>query len=219
MFFYSYRCLIMARAKGKKIGDILLPTDPAALAELSIEEIENYAKAAKKVIMERQKKQRDTALHNIVVATLEHQFALEEIVAYLYENQAIFDKSYQNGQPMRIYQNPNNPTEMWCGSGRQPDWLREFVALGHDLEEFAMFKELRAQYEQLEMTNKLINRCKGKKPTTTVGELGEVSTQNAATLLQMAADDTAIVQTKIKNENRKETARKRTESKKKATTA
>lgn len=190
-----------------------LPLDPAELENMSIEEIEAYAKAAKKVILQRQKKQRDEALHSILVATMKHQLSLEEIATALHENGAIYDKTYQNGQPLRVYQNPENPIEMWCGSGRQPDWLREQIALGADLDDFAMFKDLRKEQEQLDMTNKLINRCSGKKGDAKVSSLGAVSTKNANTLLQMAAEDTEIVETKAKNERRKQQARERSQKK------
>jgi DNA-binding protein H-NS len=176
-------------------------------SELSIEEVESYAKAAKKVILDRQKKEREDALHSILVSTLKHQLSLEEVVLMLHENRAIFEKKYQNGQPQRLYQNPNNKHEIFGGTGRQPDWLREKLALGHNMEEFEMFKEFRTETEQLQMVEKIISRCSGKKQvdksTLPITALGEVSTKNAQVLFAMASADSKIVAVKQKNDKRK----------------
>lgn len=200
IFFNSYRCLIMAKNQsGEKI---FFPKTQRQLEQCSVQEIEAYARAAKKVIEQRQKTARSKALNALVVSVLKHQFSLEEIVIGLRDKNAIFDKNYKNGQPQRLYQNPDNEMDIWCGTGRQPEWLREKIALGHELDEFMMFKELYAEQDQLDIANKLIKRCSGKTPETTIQELGEVPTANANALFEMAKEDAVIVETKSAMERR-----------------
>lgn len=187
----------------KEQGKSFFPKTQKQLEKCTIQEVEAYVKAAKKVIETRQRTARKKALNSIVVSVLKHQFSLEEIVIELRDKGAIFDKNYKNGQPQRLYQDPENELEIWCGAGRQPEWLRERLAMGEKLEDFMMFKDIHEQNTQLDAANKLMNRFTGKKPTTTLEELGEVSTRNAGMLFDMAKEDAAILETRNKAEERK----------------
>lgn len=191
----------MGRTKAEE--KIFFPKTAKQLEKCTIQEVESYAKAAKKVIENRQRVARSKALNSIVVNVIKNQFSLEEIVVALRDKGAIFDKNYKNGQPQRLYQDPENELDIWCGAGRQPEWLRERLAMGANLEDFVMFKDIHEQNKQLDVANKLINRCAGKKSTATLDQLGEVSTANAGILFEMAKEDAAIVETKNKADLRK----------------
>lgn len=187
---------------------VKIPTSRKQLENYTIEEIDALAKAAKKVIEQRQKKNRTKDLNDIALLVIKNQFSLEDVVLALKEKNAIFDKNYQNGQPQRVYQNPNDETDIWGGAGRQPDWLREEIAMGADINDFMMFKDIRDEMEQLNTVEKIISRCEGKKGSTTVVELGENSVNNANLLFEMAAEDSKIIETKVKDDERKQRRRK-----------
>ena len=97
--------------------------------KLSLDELKALQKDVTKAIDEFEVKRRQEALAAVQAAAKEKGFTLADLVG--------------NSKPQAVkappkYRHPENPSVTWSGRGRQPAWIKEALAAGKSLEEFAI---------------------------------------------------------------------------------
>lgn len=97
---------------------------------LSFDELKALAKDVQKAIEGFDAKQRKEALAAAKAAAKEFGFNLEELTG------AAPKKGKAKNPPK--YAHPENAALTWSGRGRQPGWIKEALAEGKSLEEFAI---------------------------------------------------------------------------------
>lgn len=100
------------------------------LNSLSLDELTALQKDVAKTIANFQARKRAEALAAVEAAAKDHGFTLAELT----EEAA---KAKPAAKPAK-YRHPENPEVTWSGRGRQPVWIREALAAGKSLEQFAI---------------------------------------------------------------------------------
>lgn len=91
--------------------------------EKTVEQIEaEMAKLEAELKDARAKRKRDVRAR--IDAMLGDYLTIQELYPELFEEQII------------KFRDPNNPDNTWGGIGKRPNWLREYVEAGRDVEEF-----------------------------------------------------------------------------------
>lgn len=97
------------------------------LKPLSLSELEELAHDVQKEIERRKKQEIKQVAADIKALVAQSGLTLDEVLSV---------KTKQKG-PAK-YRNPENPEQTWAGRGKRPDWLRDALAAGRDLEEFSV---------------------------------------------------------------------------------
>ncbi len=101
------------------------------LSSLSHEELRALRKDVDKAIETYDKRKKQEALAAADAAAKEAGYSLAELVG----NAPKKDKAKVN--PPK-YRHPENPAVTWTGRGRQPAWIKEGLAAGKSLDDFAI---------------------------------------------------------------------------------
>jgi len=105
-------------------------TRPSDLDRMNREELLDLRKQIDRAIETVEKRHRDEAIAKARAAAEEHGFKLEELVA---PGKTTGGKKASGSAPK--YRHPENPETTWSGRGRQPNWVKEHLAAGRDLDD------------------------------------------------------------------------------------
>ena len=97
--------------------------------KLSLEDLKKLQKQVGKAIGDFEIKRRNDALKAIEAKAKEHGFTLSELSGKA--------KAKPKASPPK-YRHPENPSVTWSGRGRQPGWIKEGLAAGKSLEDYAI---------------------------------------------------------------------------------
>lgn len=102
------------------------------LAKLKQKELKSLAGDIEKELTKREQENRKAALNAAAAAAKEHGFSLEELLS-------AGGKATKRKPPRPPkYRHPENPEVTWSGRGRQPGWIKDGLAAGKSLEDFAI---------------------------------------------------------------------------------
>lgn len=110
------------------------------LKNMSVAELNRLKKAVEKEIEHRKNLQRNKALGEIKTIAAKYGLKLEELVgtsvSRVKTRKTRRKKTVQPAEKRVLYRHPENPQLTWSGGrGRRPQWVREWLASGHGLEE------------------------------------------------------------------------------------
>ncbi len=102
------------------------------LSKLSIKQLQALAQDAETEIKKRRKESKKETLAEIKKLAQQHGFSLSELVEPSRVGKA-------KGRPEKRvkYRHPEDPNKTWAGQGRQPNWIKEWLASDKSLEELA----------------------------------------------------------------------------------
>jgi DNA-binding protein H-NS len=103
------------------------------LAKMSIEQLRVLIKDAESEITRRRKETRRQTLVEIKKLAEKQGFSLNELLGPSRGTGA------KRGAPRAVkYRHPEDPDKTWAGQGRQPKWIREWLASKKSLAELAV---------------------------------------------------------------------------------
>ena len=102
-----------------------------ALEAMSLEELQAHQRDVEMTIKGYEKKRRSDCLAELKAVAKKHGFALDD-----FTGGKTASKSGHKG--VAKYANPANESQTWTGRGRQPNWIKDALAAGKSLDEFAI---------------------------------------------------------------------------------
>jgi DNA-binding protein H-NS len=100
------------------------------LSTMTDEDLKALRKEIDATLVKNEKRRKDEALKAIHDAANQYGFSLEEIIS------GKTRKSAKSKGEIK-YRHPQKPDLTWTGKGRRPEWIKEAVESGADLEKFA----------------------------------------------------------------------------------
>ena len=94
--------------------------------QLDTEEIEKHIAEGKKVIKQREEKERQETIEKMKEMAAEVGLSVRVTPA----------KKPKKKKPTPKYRNPKNPKETWTGTGRKPSFIKEAEDRGENIEQF-----------------------------------------------------------------------------------
>lgn len=94
---------------------------------LSLEELLDFEKNAKKLIKQKQNERLQEAYDKFLQIAKEYDSTISEIIK--------LGKPLKKPRPIK-YQDPANSNNGWSGQGRTPRWLKQYLDAGKKLEDF-----------------------------------------------------------------------------------
>lgn len=104
------------------------PMAKTDLEKLSVEELRKLQKDTAKAIASFEERKRADAFAELEAVAQKHGFRLADLVG---------GKKAKVASPAK-YKHPENASLTWTGRGRQPNWIKDGLAAGKSLEEFAI---------------------------------------------------------------------------------
>lgn len=98
------------------------------LEKLSVEELKKLQKETAQAIAGFEDRKRAEALTEIEAVAQKHGFKLADLVG---------GKKTKVAAPAK-YKHPENASLTWSGRGRQPNWIKDGLASGKSLDDFAI---------------------------------------------------------------------------------
>ncbi len=117
----------MAKATARNNGS----TD---YAQLSLEELNEQETSLLEKLEEVRKAKKQRAKTQLDKLAADAGMTVAELIA----SAGIKAAAARRGTAKAKYQNPEDPTRTWSGKGRQPQWVKDQLAAGKQLEEFAI---------------------------------------------------------------------------------
>lgn len=105
---------------------------PFNLDDMSEKELKDLRTRVERAIASLETRRLDDARKAIEQAAKSHGFSLSELLASRPATRA----GKSQGEPR--YANPADNSQTWTGRGRQPGWIKEGLAAGKSLEDFAL---------------------------------------------------------------------------------
>ena len=100
------------------------------LSKLSIDKLRTLIKDAQAEIENRRKTDRKEVLAEIKQLAEKHGFSLNDLVGG-----SRGGKAKGRSEKSAKYQHPDDPSKTWGGQGRQPNWIKEWLASKGSLED------------------------------------------------------------------------------------
>ncbi len=110
----------------------------ASVSQLPSDVIDKMLAHAANELEKRKSVEKDEAILKILQIVKKHNIPFDEITSVLEGSGAIFGNHSENGKHRKLYIDPKNSKNVWTGVGRRPDWIREQVEAGVDIEVFAV---------------------------------------------------------------------------------
>ncbi|EOZ8645580.1 H-NS family nucleoid-associated regulatory protein [Acinetobacter baumannii] len=110
----------------------------ANVSQLPTSVIDQMLAHAAKELEKRKLIEKDEALLKILEIVKRYNIPFDEITHILESADAVFGSHSENGKYRKLYIDPNNNMNTWTGVGRRPDWIREKVEKGENIEKFAV---------------------------------------------------------------------------------
>ncbi|MEL6885308.1 MAG: H-NS histone family protein [Pseudomonadota bacterium] len=102
------------------------------LEKLSYAELSQLSEDVEVALFESRKKNRKAALAAAREAAAKHGFSLPELIG---DGRKSGSKAPTSAAK---YVHPENPEKTWTGKGRQPGWIKDGLAAGKSLDDFAI---------------------------------------------------------------------------------
>lgn len=99
------------------------------LEKLSLDELRKLRNDIGKAISEYEIRKKKEAREAVIETAQEHGYKLSDLVDV---------KNVAKTVSPPKYKHPENPSKTWTGRGRQPAWIKEGLADGKTLEDFAI---------------------------------------------------------------------------------
>lgn len=98
---------------------------------MSLEELQAHQREVEATIKGYEKKRKADCLAELKAVAKKHGFSLDEILG---------GKAPSKSGPKGVakYANPADTNQTWTGRGRQPNWIKDALAAGKSLDEFAI---------------------------------------------------------------------------------
>jgi DNA-binding protein H-NS len=103
------------------------------LSKMNIEQLRGLIKDAEDEIKKRRRETRRETLSEIKKLAEQQGFSLNELVGL-----SRGPRAKRAAQKTVKYRHPEDPDKTWAGQGRQPKWIREWLASNKSLEELAV---------------------------------------------------------------------------------
>lgn len=110
----------------------------ATVSQLPSDVIDKMLAHAANELEKRKMLEKDEAILKILEIVKKHNIPFDEITNILESSGAIYGNHSENGKHRKLYIDPKNNKNVWSGVGRRPDWIREQVEAGVDIESFAV---------------------------------------------------------------------------------
>ena len=110
----------------------------ASVSQLPSDVIDKMLAHAANELEKRKSVEKDEAILKILQIVKKHNIPFDEITSVLEGSGAIFGNHSENGKHRKLYIDHKNSKNVWTGVGRRPDWIREQVEAGVDIEVFAV---------------------------------------------------------------------------------
>ncbi|UWQ95294.1 H-NS histone family protein [Rhodobacteraceae bacterium M385] len=102
-----------------------------SLETMSLEELQAHQREVEATIKGYEKKRKADCLAELKAVAKKHGFSLDEFLGGKASS-----KSGPKGAAK--YANPADANQTWTGRGRQPNWIKDALASGKSLDEFAI---------------------------------------------------------------------------------
>ncbi|MBO6922939.1 MULTISPECIES: H-NS family nucleoid-associated regulatory protein [Paracoccaceae] len=99
------------------------------LEKLTVKELRQLQRDAAKAIAGYEDRKRAEAIAELEAVAQKHGYKLSDLVSG--------KKATKTASPAK-YRHPENPAMTWTGRGRQPNWIKEGLAAGKSLGDFAI---------------------------------------------------------------------------------
>ncbi|MEJ6395905.1 H-NS histone family protein [Gymnodinialimonas sp. 2305UL16-5] len=100
------------------------------LTKLSLDELKKLQKEAEQAVASFEARQRSEAIAELEKVAAKHGYKLKDLLGG--------KPSKAKTQGVAKYAHPENPSMTWTGRGRQPGWIKEALAAGKSLDDFAI---------------------------------------------------------------------------------
>lgn len=98
------------------------------LEKLSLDELKQLQKDAASAVASFEERKRAEVIAELETVAKKHGYKLSDLMG---------GKKVKVAAPAK-YRHPENPAKTWSGRGRQPGWMKEALAAGKSLEDFAI---------------------------------------------------------------------------------
>jgi DNA-binding protein H-NS len=105
------------------------------LSSKSIRELSELITCAQKILEEREKNQTTKVLEDFTTAVREMKIPYSLVMRHLRHSNAIYGPRNEHGVENPIYYNPDNPLEIYDGTGIKPKWMKDLES-GYRNEEY-----------------------------------------------------------------------------------
>ncbi|MCK4083723.1 H-NS histone family protein [Acinetobacter radioresistens] len=117
--------------------------------ELNGKKLENFSRQdlialkskAGELIQIKVQQEEDEILENFVELVRKKKIPYAKIMRVLREGNAIISPLDSEGYASPIYYNPKNPTEVYDGHGRRPNWVKKLGDQGINMKEYIINKD------------------------------------------------------------------------------
>lgn len=97
-------------------------------------------KAEQLILIKSEEEEKET-LEKIAETIRKNKIPYAKIMRMLREENAIYAPLDSDGYARPIYYNPKNPTEVFDGQGRQPNWVKKLTDSGEKLSDYIINKD------------------------------------------------------------------------------
>ncbi len=110
----------------------------ATVSQLPSDVIDKMLAHAANELEKRKLVEKDEAILKILEIVKTYNIPFDEITHVLESSDAIYGNHSDNGKYRKLYVDPTNNKNIWTGVGRRPEWIRQQVEQGVDIETFAV---------------------------------------------------------------------------------
>lgn len=111
------------------------------LENLSSQDLIELKSKAEKLIQAKMQQEETQILENFVELVRKKKIPYAKIMRVLREENAIIAPLDQDGYESPILYNPKNPTEVYDGHGRKPNWVKKLGDQGINVKEYIINKD------------------------------------------------------------------------------
>lgn len=115
--------------------------DGKTLEEFSCEDLIELKNKAESLIQSKEEQEESKILEDFVELVRKKKIPYAKIMRVLREENAIIAPLDDEGYACPIYYNPKNPTEVYDGHGRRPNWVKKLGDQGFNLKEYIINKD------------------------------------------------------------------------------
>lgn len=115
--------------------------DGKRLDSFSISDLAELRSKAQELIEVKNQEEEAKYLESIAEIIREHKIPYAKVMRVLREENAIIAPLDSEGYACPIYYNPKNPTEVYDGQGRRPNWVKKLLDSNKNLSDFIINKD------------------------------------------------------------------------------
>lgn len=111
------------------------------LADYSIVELKQIQNQSQEILEQRIVEEEKMVLEYIAELVRTNKIPYAKIMRTLRDENAIIAPLDSEGYACPIYYNPKNPTEVYDGQGRRPNWVKKLTDTGDELSNYIINKD------------------------------------------------------------------------------